>query len=111
MPAIAIGNVRYPSVSTEIIGERTPDGTAVTLVITRDESVGLIEHTLLLDYAAEALCGDVALADYAEQILAPQPLGPATYVPVDLALDHRDGTALVVLFTKEGGRLYEWALN
>lgn len=114
MPGISIDGKRWPSVSTEIFGKRTADGSEVTLVITREGCVQLMEHALLVEYARECLLDSRArLEEYADQVLAPHPMEEGKYVPVELAFDHDGNTSKVVLFqTGQGrrGRLYEWAI-
>lgn len=109
MPGISIENRRYPSVSTEIFGKRTAQGSEVTLVITREGCVQMGEHDLLVEYARECLLDrSMHLRQYADQVLAPHPLEEGRYVPVNLAFDHSGNTSQVVLFASSGGRLYEW---
>lgn len=114
MPGISVDGRRWPSVSTEIFGRRTADGSEVTLVITRDGNVQLCEHDLLVEYARECLVDNRAtLAEYADQVLAPHPMEEGKYVPVEWAYDHDGNTSKLVLFqTGQGrkGRLYEWAI-
>jgi hypothetical protein len=108
MPGISVEGKRYPSVSTEIFGKRDGKGSEVTLVIVREDSVQMMEHHLLVEFAREVLLDDrVALTDYADQVLAPHPLN-GHYQPVFLALDHNGNTSKLVLATAQGGRLYEW---
>lgn len=114
MPGIEIHNgertVRHPSVSTEIFGKRDANGSEVTLIIVRDGSVQMMEHDLLVEYAREVLLDkSVHLNEYADQILAPQPM-TGHYAPVSAALDHNGNTSKVVLFGDQGGRWYEWAI-
>lgn len=115
MPSIPIHNgertVNHPSVSTEIFGKRDANGSEVTLVIVREGAVQMMEHHLLVEYARECLLDQkMALADYAEQILAPHPLS-GHYVSCDTAFDHDGNTSKVIVFPKGGkGRLYEWAI-
>lgn len=100
--------VLHPSVSTEIFGKRTGKGSEVTLIIVSGEHVQMMEHALLVEFAREVLLDDqVALTDYADQVLAPHPLN-GHYQPVFLALDHNGNTSKLVLASAEGGRLYEW---
>ena len=115
MPSIPIHNgertINHPSVSAEIFGKRTAEGSEVTLVATREGCVQLMEHTLLVEYARECLIdGRSVLTEYADQVLAPHPMEEGKYVPVDLAFDHDGNTSKVVLFQPGGGRLYEWAI-
>lgn len=110
MPGISIDGKRYPSVSTEVFGKRDSRGSEVTLIIVRDDSVQMMEHDLLVEFAREVLLDDnVHLADYADQILAPHPM-TGHYLPVFVALDHNGTTSSVLLASAEGGRLYEWAI-
>lgn len=114
MPSIPIHNgertVNHPSVSTEIFGKRDANGSEVTLVIVRDGAVQMMEHNLLVEYARECLLDrKMALADYAEQILAPHPM-TGHYVAAVVAFDHNGNTSQVVLGQVGGGRLYGWAI-
>ena len=110
MPGISVDGKRFPSVSTEIFGRRDANGSEVTLIITRDGSVQMMEHTLLTEYARECLLDQrMELAEYADQVLAPHPMEEGKYVEVELAFDHDGNTSKLVLF-RGTGRLYEWAI-
>lgn len=124
MPKIPVDGRNQPSVSADIFGKRDASGTEVTLIITRNGSVQMSEHMLMVEYAAECLTDNrMNLHEYADQVLAPHPMDEnGLYVPVDWTFDH-DGThSTLVLFQKPqplrpsagngtpGGRLYEWAL-
>lgn len=112
MPRIDINGVSWPSVSTELVGKRTPDGTEVTLVAVRDGAVMLAEHDLLLEFAAEVLAeGHMALDAWAEQVLAPHPIS-GKLVEVFPFIDHDKGRAKLALAQRQGARvrLYEWYL-
>lgn len=110
MPLIPLDGRRYPSVSTEIFGKRDASGSEVTLIIVRDGAVQMMEHSLLTEYAREVLMDDrMALADYAEQILAPHPM-TGLYETVTAALDHNGNTSRLVLGSAQGGRWYEWTI-
>lgn len=111
MPGISVDGKRWPSVSTEIFGRRDANGSEVTLIIVRDGSVQMMEHSLLVEYARECLLDTAMnLRDYAEQILAPHPMG-GHYVPVEAAFDHNGNTSKVIVFGAGArGALYEWAI-
>lgn len=111
MPGISVDGKRWPSVSTEVFGARTASGSEVTLMITRDDSVQIGEHALLVEYARECLLDmKMNLAEYADQIFAPHPLD-GHYLEVDTAFDHDGTTSKVIVFPKDGrGVLYEWAI-
>ena len=127
MPRIPIDGRELRSVSTDIFGERTPEGTEVTLVITRQGNVQMAEHDLMVQYARECLAdSSMQLQDYADQVLAPHPMyEDGLYVPVEWAFDHNGTHSTLVLFHKyqvgfasepgsgsgtPGGRLYEWPI-
>lgn len=111
MPGIPVDGRKLPSVSADIFGERTPQGTEVTLIITRQGSVQMAEHDLMVRYASECLADrGMQLQDYADQVLAPHPVS-GRYVEVMSAYDHKDGRALLVMATRDGDRLYTWDLS
>jgi hypothetical protein len=111
MPGISVDGKRYPAVSTEMFGQRAAGSSEVTLVITRDDSVQMCEHDLLVEYARECLTDQrVTLSEYADQILVPHPL-VERYVDARVALVRDGTTAKVVVFAKRGGlALYEWPI-